>query len=1116
MTDMKYRKHIRLKNYDYSSSGYYFVTICTKYGEKMFEPRLSRKYVSADHWSAKLNVAASPWLASFKFNTDIVESNILDIEKKFSVKVDFYCIMPDHIHLILFLNPEKKNSNTKLPWIINAFKGWCTRTIGKQVFQPNYYEHVIRNEKSLDKIRRYIESNPYVEKLNWEELDYAKIKIEHNEARHGRAATILSLICAVMMFSIVYGSTWRAFRNNPHRTGSIKETALTPFELQWTSQIQGKFTTSSPITYKGYVYCGSDDGSIWCWDMYTGELIWQYSTSGKIDATPCAYKDKIFVASTDGNVYAFKYFYGITEDSQPLWSYDTGSSVRSSPIVVNDKLYILTGYPKGEIVVIDINTGQKITSYNVASFGFSSPAIKDSYLVVGTNNGKYHCIDLNTGEIKWTKQTITNVGYITPTISDDNKVYLVKKGQESKVMCLNLETGQEVANLDISSVLSSNAYTTASSISLDGDKLYVCYGYTESQHNDKLKLISFDGNTTNTILIGEPDDSGTISSPALTLKLVFVGSGDGNLYVLDISTLGFVAKYSAGGSIINSPCVSNGWLYFGDKNGNFYAYKSLNTVSIINPDTDDVVYGVISITGTVKHSDFSNYVLEYATSSNGEWHQISSSNSQKEREFLCHWNTTSTIDGTYLLKLTMNTSGGTSYFAINSLQINNPPLAPQSLIAKYETTGDQQYIKLTWEKSPDDSSRSNDVIEYRIYRTTISGKYSKSPDIVVPSGSQIAIDFPLVFNVTYYYVARAYDGLWESEKSPEASSVAIDTIKPLPPTELRYTIVDGKIQLNWQKSPDDGSGADDVSQYWIYRSTIQGKYSDIHGVVSKSVTTYRDTSSESNVGYWYIVVAVDKYGNISEPTNEIYCKFIEQYVDNLSPQIVRFENKNGQLLEVHFEQGSTNQKDKLTISETRTNFYGTPGSNFLETAYELKFENPSTKLTKMVTLKLPYTMQEVISKNLNERLLRIFWFDEEKGIWKMVNNSVPDETNKFVEVKINKFSVYSLGTYQYQGKLLEESEVYTYPNPAKETDEIHFKFKIYDVFNTIDVKISVYTISQQLVWQKNLSYNETSAGDVKDIKWDISKIASGVYIYRIEAESGEYKKAVTKKLAIIQ
>ncbi|MCK4936378.1 MAG: transposase [Elusimicrobiales bacterium] len=158
---MEFRKNIRLKDYNYSANGYYFVTICAYRAQSLF-------------------VVAPSYGANFK---KIVEEKINQVSKYYKgVGLDFYVIMPNHIHLILVLN----NANVSLPKIINAFKSWVTRDIKKMisaqgavttsknlkyVWQPNYYEHVIRNEKSLSKIREYIENNPLAGKLDWNKLD---------------------------------------------------------------------------------------------------------------------------------------------------------------------------------------------------------------------------------------------------------------------------------------------------------------------------------------------------------------------------------------------------------------------------------------------------------------------------------------------------------------------------------------------------------------------------------------------------------------------------------------------------------------------------------------------------------------------------------------------------------------------------------------------------------------------------------------------------------------------------------------------------------------------------------------------------------------------------------
>ena len=164
---MSYRKHLRLKEFDYSSSNYYFVTICTKNRERLFIPRISEKY------GELFSVAAGPWPANAKNNTNVIEQKLQLLEEKFLVELDFYCIMFDHIHFILTIEEARQGRAATLSWIINAFKGWCTRELKKPIFQPNFYEHIVRDEKSLDNIRHYILSNPMVEYENipWKTID---------------------------------------------------------------------------------------------------------------------------------------------------------------------------------------------------------------------------------------------------------------------------------------------------------------------------------------------------------------------------------------------------------------------------------------------------------------------------------------------------------------------------------------------------------------------------------------------------------------------------------------------------------------------------------------------------------------------------------------------------------------------------------------------------------------------------------------------------------------------------------------------------------------------------------------------------------------------------------
>ena len=74
--------------------------------------------------------------------------------------------MPDHLHMIFVFSEIKKD----LPEIVRTFKALVTRNIKIKFWQRNYYEHVIRNEDALLKIREYIQNNPLIEKIRFEEF----------------------------------------------------------------------------------------------------------------------------------------------------------------------------------------------------------------------------------------------------------------------------------------------------------------------------------------------------------------------------------------------------------------------------------------------------------------------------------------------------------------------------------------------------------------------------------------------------------------------------------------------------------------------------------------------------------------------------------------------------------------------------------------------------------------------------------------------------------------------------------------------------------------------------------------------------------------------------------
>ena len=156
------RKLIRLKEYDYSQAGYYFITICVKDGRKLLgNIDITPTPNSVDTVGAPIGHPVELSQIGLK-----VESAILQISKKYKdVSLDKYIVMPNHIHMILILQQADKSSGRPMgaptiSTVINQFKGYITKQIGFSIWQKSFHDHIIRNKKEYLHIWRYIDENP--------------------------------------------------------------------------------------------------------------------------------------------------------------------------------------------------------------------------------------------------------------------------------------------------------------------------------------------------------------------------------------------------------------------------------------------------------------------------------------------------------------------------------------------------------------------------------------------------------------------------------------------------------------------------------------------------------------------------------------------------------------------------------------------------------------------------------------------------------------------------------------------------------------------------------------------------------------------------------------------
>ncbi len=150
--DLPERKPIRLRDYDYSSPGAYFITVCTRGKECV----LSRILVGEG--------LAPPAVALTAIGR-IVEEQVRLLPGRFpSLSVDRYVIMPNHIHLLLTLSGDSAGGASPSPTLTNmvgALKSQTSRLSGMApLWQRSYYDHVIRNGDDYRQIAEYIDANP--------------------------------------------------------------------------------------------------------------------------------------------------------------------------------------------------------------------------------------------------------------------------------------------------------------------------------------------------------------------------------------------------------------------------------------------------------------------------------------------------------------------------------------------------------------------------------------------------------------------------------------------------------------------------------------------------------------------------------------------------------------------------------------------------------------------------------------------------------------------------------------------------------------------------------------------------------------------------------------------
>jgi len=299
------------------------------------------------------------------------------------------------------------------------------------------------------------------------------------------------------------------------------------------------------------------------------------------------------------------------DTNETKWIYTASSSIFSSPAVVDGRVFV--GSNGGEVYCLDADTGDKIWDYPAGSGVVSSPAISDGRVYVGCDNGKVYCLNADTGNKIWDYPTGDHV-ISSPAVFDGK---ILVGSYDNNMYCLDANNGSKIWDyLTGDYILSSPAVAEGKVYFGSYDHYMYCLNIDNGSEiwrhnlgnwirsspaffNGNIYVASFNRNLY--CLNGENGSTiwassiggATDCSPAIAYGKVYICSDDDHLYCFDAYSGGEIWRYSiAEHPQWSSPAVADGKVYVGAGHyeNKIYCINANNGTEIWNYTADDVVW----------------------------------------------------------------------------------------------------------------------------------------------------------------------------------------------------------------------------------------------------------------------------------------------------------------------------------------------------------------------------------------------------------------------------------------------------------------------------------------------------------------------------------------------
>lgn len=348
-------------------------------------------------------------------------------------------------------------------------------------------------------------------------------------------------------------TSWSMSRGGPNLSGKIPEPVPESMEIVWT-YTEGKYISAEAVITERHVFVGTEYGIFICFDRLSGVVQWTFKSEDAITAAPAVSGNFVFIPSNDGNLYALN-----VETGEELWEFSADDKISAAPIVTTnpnggEEWVLVNGYD-GITRCLSSMDGSTLWSYETEDFINGAPAVVDrKWVVFGGCDAQLHVVNLADGNLV---HKIPNDSQIVNSIAT-YKHMAFSGNYANQVVGFDVELGM------IAWVYEDRNLPFFSSPAVSDKLLFI------GSRDKHLHAINQE---TGEAAWKFPTGARVESSPIVFNDAVVAGSSDGRLYALNLDTGEEIWRFDLGEGLLASPAYGFGTLIISGEDGTVFALR---------------------------------------------------------------------------------------------------------------------------------------------------------------------------------------------------------------------------------------------------------------------------------------------------------------------------------------------------------------------------------------------------------------------------------------------------------------------------------------------------------------------------------------------------------------